>query len=95
MSRKLQDIRQAVAEYEAYAAKDEQEGYNYWLSRNSEEYAAKFANALTDLLAIAEAAKELSQSLNDNGATIGTYKQLSKLDDALAKLEGEEQNGLT
>lgn len=79
---KLADIKKAVKAYQ-YANTREQQAFEKFVNIDVYMY------WLISLLAVHEAAKEVSQSLNENGATVGTYKRLSKLDDALAKLEGE------
>ena len=104
MSRKLQDIRQAVAEYKAHTAKeattlyaeyqaqDYKEGFHYWLMVIEERYAAKFANALPDILAIAEAAQAMRAEIKNIPQTVMThhmYDVVADYDKALAKLEGK------
>lgn len=100
---KLADIEAAVAEYNGYAAKDGQEGYNYWLSRYSEEYAAKFAKVLPDLVAVVKAAQAVRavrhDLIIDPSAALNNPQLETRLGNAtramnelmvlVAKLEGE------
>jgi len=67
----LDAIAKALAEYEKYIAEDAQTGYPYWSSRISEEYAGTFADALSALVAVARAAKAVSEQFHvDFGGVI-------------------------